>query len=79
MGQHGASSGQGRDLHRKLPELFEYWVEQLARQTRERFAGDERLLFVNAWNEWGEGCHLEPDARYGQQYLEALRRGIQAD
>jgi lipopolysaccharide biosynthesis protein len=60
------------------PELFEYWVERMAAQTRERFAGDERLLFVNAWNEWGEGCHLEPDARYGRQYLEALARGLRA-
>ena len=60
------------------PELFEYWVERMAAHTRERFAGDERLLFVNAWNEWGEGCHLEPDARYGRQYLEALRRALSA-
>ena len=58
------------------PELFEYWIERLATWTRERFAGDERVMFVNAWNEWGEGCHLEPDARFGRQYLEALRRGI---
>jgi lipopolysaccharide biosynthesis protein len=58
------------------PELFQYWVERMAAQTRARFEGDERLLFVNAWNEWGEGCHLEPDARYGRQYLEALARGL---
>jgi lipopolysaccharide biosynthesis protein len=58
------------------PELFGYWVERMAAQTRERHAGDARLMFVNAWNEWGEGCHLEPDERYGRQYLEALARGL---
>ncbi len=55
------------------PELFGYWAEAMVRDTRRRLAGDERLLFVNAWNEWAEGCCLEPDARYGTQYLEALR------
>jgi lipopolysaccharide biosynthesis protein len=60
------------------PELFGYWVERMAAQTRERLRGDERLLFVNAWNEWGEGCHLEPDERYGRQYLEAFARGLRA-
>jgi len=58
------------------PELFGWWVEQIARQTRAVHAGDERLMFVNAWNEWGEGCHLEPDALDGRQYLEALARGL---
>jgi lipopolysaccharide biosynthesis protein len=60
------------------PALFEHWVGALAAQTRERHAGDARLLFVNAWNEWGEGCHLEPDARYGRRYLEAFARGLGA-
>jgi lipopolysaccharide biosynthesis protein len=58
------------------PELFEYWVEEIVAETCRRFGGDERLIFVNAWNEWGEGCHLEPDQRYGRQYLEALRDGL---
>jgi hypothetical protein len=58
------------------PELFGYWAEAMVRDTRERLAGDERLLFVNAWNEWAEGCYLEPDTRTGTQYLEALRDAL---
>ncbi len=55
------------------PEVFRLWLEQVLRQTKLRRKGEERLVFVNAWNEWAEGNHLEPDARHGQRYLEAVR------
>jgi lipopolysaccharide biosynthesis protein len=60
------------------PELFGYWAEAIVAETCNRFDGDERIVFVNAWNEWGEGCYLEPDQRFGRQYLEALRNGLTA-
>jgi glycosyltransferase involved in cell wall biosynthesis len=55
------------------PEVFRLWLEHVLRQTKFRQEGDERLVFVNAWNEWAEGNHLEPDVRYGRRYLEAVR------
>ncbi len=58
------------------PRAYEAWLRSLVASTLETFQGDERLLFVNAWNEWAEGNHLEPDQRWGRAYLEATARAL---
>jgi hypothetical protein len=56
------------------PENYEYWLAEALRKTQLEFPGEDRFVFVNAWNEWAEGCHLEPDRRYQRQFLEATLR-----
>lgn len=54
------------------PQAYGRWLEQLLqREAASRVPTDEKLVFVNAWNEWGEGNHLEPCMRWGRAYLEA--------
>jgi lipopolysaccharide biosynthesis protein len=58
------------------PKLFREWTKRMAAYTIEHLPKDERFLFINAWNEWGEGCHLEPDQEHGHDYLQALKDGL---
>ncbi|MDT3734806.1 MAG: glycoside hydrolase family 99-like domain-containing protein [Denitratisoma sp.] len=53
------------------PENYECWLAQAIERSARDFPEQERLVFINAWNEWAEGCHLEPDRRYQRRYLEA--------
>ncbi|MEO7837120.1 MAG: glycoside hydrolase family 99-like domain-containing protein, partial [Acidimicrobiales bacterium] len=55
------------------PELFEHWLREVVARSEHSSTG-EKVVFVNAWNEWAEGSYLEPDQRFGLGYLEAVRR-----
>jgi glycosyltransferase involved in cell wall biosynthesis/2-polyprenyl-3-methyl-5-hydroxy-6-metoxy-1,4-benzoquinol methylase len=57
------------------PQNYEYWLRYLVDYSRCAPNG-QSLIFVNAWNEWAEGAYLEPDQKYGWQYLEATSRAL---
>jgi lipopolysaccharide biosynthesis protein len=55
------------------PQLFHHWLETIVRRFTP-YSTDENFLFINAWNEWAEGNHLEPDRKWGTAYLEAVKQ-----
>jgi len=58
------------------PENYRRWLAGIVEQTRRTRPREERIVFINAWNEWAEGCHLEPDEAFGRAYLEATRAAL---
>jgi lipopolysaccharide biosynthesis protein len=61
------------------PDDYQQWLTEIARRelVNERPV-DQKMVFVNAWNEWAEGNHLEPDQKWGTAYLEATRNALEA-
>lgn len=57
------------------PQIFQDWVEFELKNFKP-FSTEENLFFINAWNEWAEGTHLEPCQKWGHQYLEALKKAV---
>ena len=55
------------------PEYFGSLVDEAVNAVSSK-KGDNQIVLIKAWNEWGEGNHLEPDLKYGRGYLEALKK-----
>jgi len=51
------------------------WLEDAVTRVSAR-SPQQRLVFLNAWNEWAEGCHLEPDRIHGHAFLEATAQRL---
>jgi lipopolysaccharide biosynthesis protein len=67
---------EGTLFHGSTPNRFRKWVQKSATNTKQNKILKGNLMFVNAWNEWAEGCHLEPDQKFGHGYLTAVRDGL---
>jgi lipopolysaccharide biosynthesis protein len=59
-------------FHNGNPTDFQVWIESALHYTVKNLPPEERFVFINAWNEWAEGTHLEPDRKYGYAYLQAI-------
>lgn len=60
---------RGMVIDNASPEIFK---ECLTKLMAINASHNQPFTFINAWNEWGEGMHLEPDERNGCAYLEAV-------
>ena len=63
---------RGWVLHGSTPELFSTHLSAAMARVSD-LPPQRRLVFVRSWNEWAEGNYLEPDARFGRGFLEAVR------
>jgi hypothetical protein len=66
---------EGIVMHGSNPELFRQHVKDvLDRIAYKPF--EMRIAFIKSWNEWAEGNYIEPDSKFGRQYLEALQSEV---
>lgn len=64
---------QGLIIKGASPRKFEKYLKI---QINQSILENKEFLFINAWNEWGEGTYLEPDKKYGYAYLHAVKRAL---
>jgi hypothetical protein len=56
------------------PDVFQIWLERALHYTYLFNHPREWLIFINSWNEWGEGAYLEPDFELGRRRLQAVQQ-----
>lgn len=59
------------------PKEYKQWLSDLIKWTKNQHLKEEQFIYVNAWNEWAEGAHLEPDQHYGYAYLQATKEALE--
>lgn len=65
-------------LYGTTPERFQEYLHKKIELIEDK-PYDKRILIIKSWNEWAEGNYLEPDLKYGKQYLEAVKKEVCPD
>ena len=60
-------------FHNSTPELYGNWLKKTIQEFKP-YSKEENFIFINAWNEWAEGNHLEPCQKWGRKYLEETKQ-----
>ena len=72
------ATSKGRVFHGLNPDTFRIWLKDAVVESKAIHTEEEDIVFVNSWNEWAEGSHLEPDLKYGYGYLQAVKEVLEA-
>ena len=57
------------------PDVYREWLLDAISKVS-TYPESEQIVFINAWNEWAEGCHLEPDIKFGSAFLKATKTAL---
>lgn len=57
------------------PSIYGRWLIKSIGNVQ-TYPDSEKIIFINAWNEWAEGCHLEPDLKHGHNFLKETYNAI---
>ena len=63
--------------HGATPANFRRWLRGVIEYELRTEGPSERMIFINAWNEWAEGTYLEPDQEFGLGWLEAVASAME--
>ena len=70
------SAHRGVILTNSTPDKWYNLCKDIFRLVKNRDV-EENLVFIKAWNEWGEGNYLEPDLKFGKQYIEKTKEALE--
>ncbi len=59
------------------PQTFKKWLTDIVIESKQIHSKEEDIVFINSWNEWAEGDHLEPDMKYGYAYLQTVKEVLE--
>lgn len=62
-------------MDNSTPQLFGKMVEKALNLIKDKDY-EHKILFLQSWNEWGEGNYMEPDLKFGHGYIDVLSKLI---